>query len=94
MIFRFLFILSLILPNLPAQAITFDEARHLLARTGFGMPHPDRIAKLLPLDYEAAINQILDGVKDTTAMPAPKWINELPPIGKVRRKWTMVQRKA
>ena len=93
MIFKILFLLSLIFQIQSAQAISFDEARHLLARTGFGVPDPNRIKKLLPLSYQEAVDQILDGVTDTTAMPAPEWINELPPISKIRKKWTMVQKK-
>ena len=90
MIFRFLFFSSLIFPIQSTQAISFDEARHLLARTGFGMPHPDRIAKLVPLSYWEAVNQILDGVTDKATMPAPKMTNEIPPISKIRKKWGVV----
>ena len=85
MVCRVLFLLSLIFPSHSAQAISFDVASHLLARTGFGMPHPDKTAKLIPLSYKVAVDKILDGVTDTTLMPAPKWINTLPPIGKVRK---------
>lgn len=72
MVCRFLFLLCLIFPSHSAQAISFDEALHLLARTGFGMPHPDKTAKLIPLSYKVAVDKILDGVTDTTSMPAPK----------------------
>ncbi len=85
MIFRFLFLLCMIFPIKPVQAISFDEARHLLARAGFGLPHPDRIMKLLPLSYQEAVDQILGGVTDKTAMPAPKSINQLPPERKIQK---------
>jgi hypothetical protein len=85
MVFRFLFFLSLTFPSQSVQAISFDEARHFLTRIVFGMPHPVRIAKLLPLSYQAEVDQILGGVTDATAMPAPKWISELPPIGKIKK---------
>ena len=47
-----------------ASSLTFSEARHLLARTGFGVVSPKEIEKILPLSYEDAVDQILNGVKD------------------------------
>jgi hypothetical protein len=46
----------------PASAISFDEARHLLARTGFGVAAPARIRALQSLSYEAAVDQLLGQV--------------------------------
>jgi hypothetical protein len=58
------------------------------------MPHHNKIEKLVPLSFEEAVDQILDDVTDKTAMPAPEWINKLPPISKTLKKKTMVQKKS
>ncbi len=58
-----------------AFAIPFDEARHLLARTGFGSPSPIEIDRILPLNYEAAVDSILDGVLTKAITPVPKFLN-------------------
>jgi|FLMP01.1.fsa_nt_emb hypothetical protein len=47
----------------PAQAISFDEARHLHARTVFWMPHLAEIAVINPLNHAATINKLLEGVQ-------------------------------
>ncbi|MDP7424422.1 MAG: DUF1800 family protein, partial [Rhodospirillales bacterium] len=74
---RFIFLLiGLVFANHQALAVSFDEARHLLARTGFGSPSPAQIDKILPLSYEAAVDQILDGVRDQAATPIPKFQTE------------------
>ena len=57
-------------------ALTFSEARHLLARTGFGSPTPQEIDRILPLSYETAVDQILDGVLSTAVTPVPKFLND------------------
>jgi len=56
-----------------AFAISFDEARHLLARSGFGSPSPHAIEKILPLSYEAAVDQLLNGVRKKAMTPLPKF---------------------
>ncbi|MEE2998420.1 MAG: DUF1800 domain-containing protein [Pseudomonadota bacterium] len=56
-------------------ALSFDEARHLLARTGFGSPSPSEIDKILPLKYETAVDAILDGVLTEAITPVPKFLN-------------------
>ena len=47
----------------PAQAISFDEARHLHARTVFGMPRLAEIAAINHLNHAATINKLLEGVQ-------------------------------
>jgi hypothetical protein len=54
---------ALISLNSTAHAISFDEARHLLARTGFGVADPARIRALQPLSFEAAVDQLLGQVR-------------------------------
>ena len=55
--------------------MSFDEARHLLARTGFGSPSPSEIDRILPLSYETAVDSILDGVLKKSITPTPKFLN-------------------
>ncbi len=57
--------------TLPAHAISFEEARHLLSRTGFGIAMPTDIEALMPLDYEAAVDKILDGALEMPVTPLP-----------------------
>lgn len=54
-----------------AQAITFDEARHLLSRTGFGTPDPWTVRLLMSLDYEVAVDRLLDGVRKSPVIEPP-----------------------
>jgi len=72
----------------PAKAVEFGDARHLLARTGFGAPTWAEIEALRPLDYDAAVDRLLDGVGAAPSTPPPNWIDEpLPPL-EVRRRWS------
>ena len=63
MTFRYLAFYILLLVCSPAQAISFDEARHLHARTVFGMPRLAEIAAINPLNHAATINKLLEGVQ-------------------------------
>ena len=54
-----------------ASSLTFSEARHLLARTGFGVVSPKEIEKFLPLSYEDAVDEILSGVREVSVQSAP-----------------------
>ncbi|MBT3358460.1 MAG: DUF1800 domain-containing protein [Rhodospirillales bacterium] len=56
------------------RPISFDEARHLLARTGFGVPRTTEIEALRPLCYEQAVNKILAGVRRKPLLPPPEMI--------------------
>ncbi|MDP3089340.1 MAG: DUF1800 domain-containing protein [Nitrospira sp.] len=59
--------------------MTFQDARHLLARTGFGGT-PEEIRELTALDREAAIDRLLAGVAPTARTSAPSHVlNALPP---------------
>lgn len=50
-----------------------DEARHLLARTGF-QPTPDDVAAFERLDYAAGVERILDTMRTQAATPLPDWM--------------------
>ena len=56
----------------------FDETRHLLARTGFGVPVPGDVAALQGLGYPAAVAKILDGVRAEPARGEPDWLGSMP----------------
>jgi uncharacterized protein (DUF1800 family) len=56
-----------------AMALDFKEARHLLARTGFGCAHPTEIEALLPLTREQAVDKLLAECKDVAHISPPSW---------------------
>jgi len=56
----------------PVAAMDFPEARHLLARTGFGGT-PAEIDVLLPLTREQAVDALLASVRPTARLGAPEW---------------------
>ena len=60
----------------PVAAIPFEDARHLAARTGFGLATADEIAALGPLDYESAVDRLLDGVRRDAVTAPPEWVDE------------------
>jgi uncharacterized protein (DUF1800 family) len=63
-----------LLAALPAKAMDFAEARHLLARTGFG-GNAAEIAALAGLDENEAVARILDSVTADLAVPPPGWVD-------------------
>ena len=70
-------VLSIMLSLTPmaAAGISFEEARHLLARTGFG-GSSDQIQALTTQNYEAAVAAILNQTRKTPLTSPPKWVNE------------------
>ncbi len=56
------------------SAMTAEEARHLISRTGFGAS-PQEIKALTGLSYEAGVAVILGGISDTPSIPMPGWVN-------------------
>jgi hypothetical protein len=74
-------VMALVCFNGPAGAITFDEARHLLARTGFGVAEPEKIKTLQPLSYEAAVEALLNQVRTRPNNVPPPGILSLRPPG-------------
>ncbi len=73
--------------------MTFDEARHLLSRTGFGGT-PDEIRRVMALDRRTAVAQVLAIAGNKARTPAPTWVNHLPPLPHVRKQWSERERRA
>ena len=65
-----------------ALGLEVDEARHLLARTSFGGT-PAEMTALQPLSYAAAVDQLLNGVRQQprTAPPTCGWMSLHRPPG-------------
>jgi uncharacterized protein (DUF1800 family) len=61
-----------------AHALDAGDARHLLARTGFGAT-AEAAAELAPLTREQAVEKILDGARSTAVTPGPDWVNDTGP---------------
>jgi uncharacterized protein (DUF1800 family) len=53
----------------------FDEARHLLNRSGFGAS-PGEIAEFSMLTREQAVERLLRPARTVAAQPVPAWVNE------------------
>jgi uncharacterized protein (DUF1800 family) len=94
---RFLaaFLLCGMVFGVPALVLGMDaeEARHLLARTGFGGTAED-IERLLPLDDAAAVQALLDGARKTAMSPPPSWVDGKPPDPKAMKGMDEEARKA
>ncbi len=58
---------------LPAHALSPDEARHLLLRTGFGAT-PQQIRALEPMDRARAVRTILDATVTEAVTPPPAFM--------------------
>jgi len=68
---RALIVLGIVLAS-PLLALDEGEARHLLARTGFG-PTPAAVAALVPLSREQAVDAILATATTVPTLVAPDW---------------------
>jgi len=66
------------LPALAAPMGT-DDARHLLARTGFG-PTTAEVREFAMLSRDDAIERLLAGTRTTPVTPAPAWAAETGPL--------------
>src|SRR5262249_29029965 len=73
--------------------LEFEEARHLLARTSFGGTLAD-IEALRPLTYDAAVDRLLNGVRQRPHTAPPAWVDEPPPSPLERRTRGEEERKA
>ena len=85
--------LLFILVALPTQALTWEEGRHLLSRTGFGAP-PAEVEKLLPLDRAAAVDRLLAATRTTPVVPPPAWVDAPRPEYLEQKDWTREQKDA
>ena len=54
------------------DAMTTEEARHLISRTGFGAA-PHEIAEITGLSYAGGVEKILNGLHTTPVTPMPDW---------------------
>ncbi len=74
----------------PTLGLALDtrDARHLLARTGFGLPRPDEIAVLKHLNRAEAIESLLNAINSKARTSPPDWIGYPMPAWKVRKTWT------
>ena len=74
------------------MTLTFDEARHLLSRTGFGGSLDD-IRRFMTFDRRAAVAQVLSITTTKARTPPPVWIHGLPPLHHRRTRWSEQERK-
>jgi uncharacterized protein (DUF1800 family) len=75
-----------------AYGLSLDQARHLLARTGFE-PTRQEMRALSDLTHEAAVDRLLTEIRTVAVSPAPLWANEAPPDFKLLRKASRDERK-
>ena len=78
----------------PAVALPIAEARHLLARTGFGLPRPDEIMALADMSRDQAVDHILRGLLSTPSTEPPTWVDGSMPDWKVRKNWSRARKRA
>lgn len=79
-------------PVRAASAMGFDDARHLLSRTSFGVT-PAEIHALEALDYATAIDRLLAKPNRAAMTAAPDWIGMGPADLQQRQKAAEAQRK-
>ncbi|CAI4030796.1 hypothetical protein DNFV4_01226 [Nitrospira tepida] len=75
------------------MAMTFEDARHLLARTGFGGT-PDEIRQWSAWDRNQAVAKLLDQATTRAVTASPAWINRLPPAPAERKQMGQAEKKA
>ena len=76
----------------PAHAMTPQEARHLLHRTGFGVSHT-QWQSIINLDYDEAVDQLVDEAVKGHIIQPPDWVNDKP-LWTVRQAgWSEDQRR-
>lgn len=71
----------------------FEDARHLLARTGFGGT-PDEIRQWSAWDRGTAVATMLDHATTSAVTAPPTWINRLPPAPAERKRMDQAEKKA
>jgi uncharacterized protein (DUF1800 family) len=79
------------------KPITEDEARHLLRRTGFGIATPAEVVALVSngsLDYEGAVDALLDGMRTKPSSPLLGWFDEKPQRGRDVRELPIADQEA
>ena len=79
-------------PASATSAMGFDDARHLLARTSFGVT-PAEIRALESIDYSVAVDGLLDKPRREAITPAPAWIGLGPAELRRRQQAAEAERK-
>ncbi|QGZ54735.1 DUF1800 domain-containing protein [Paraburkholderia acidiphila] len=69
-----------------------DDARHLLARTGFA-PRENEVAPYVGLTREQAVARIVGNARSEALTPLPAWSAEVPPSRAQRNAWTPQERQ-
>jgi len=87
----FVFGIGLVISSPAAQALSPEEARHLLNRTGFTATAADIMA-LAPFSRAQAVDRLLQGVRTEPVTPLPKWLTRKPPV-KPGKKASEAQKK-
>ncbi|WP_372365455.1 DUF1800 family protein [Candidatus Uabimicrobium sp. HlEnr_7] len=75
--------------SITLSALEYEEARHLLSRTGFGGT-PAEIDEILPLTYVEAVDKLLKQLGNGSVISAPEWTEERPQI-KPRKNKALLQ---
>jgi len=60
------------------MAIVQEDIRHLLARTGFGVPTATEVDAFRGLSYAQAVDRVLDGTRSKATSAPPGWLNSIP----------------
>jgi len=76
-----------------ARAVAFDDLRHLLARTGFGLPDRRDIARFADLTYPQTVDILLDEAQSTPAPDEPDWGGYSDPAPIEWKSWDPERRK-
>ena len=90
---RFCVTLILILIAQPAGALSWEEGRHLLSRTGFGAPLAE-IERLLALERSAAVDRLLAESRTRPILPPPAWAEGPRPPYLNQQDWTRERKDA
>jgi uncharacterized protein (DUF1800 family) len=78
---------------LPAIALSPEDARHLLARTGFAAT-PQAIEDLAPMSQDAAVARLLNQARKTPVTAAPAWTRDWAPPKRRMKEMSEAQRRA
>ena len=75
-----------------ATAMSPDDARHLLHRTGFGVS-ASQWQLIIDLDYDRAVDLLVEQSVRGRMAPPPEWVDDTPLWTIVQRGWTTEQRR-
>lgn len=77
----------------PGLALTLEESRHLLTRTGFGAS-PEEMSSLLALSRAQAVDRLLGETRQRSVVPPPKWTAAPKPQYWGQESWSQDERDA